>query len=100
MKADAALSKAILDEVLPGSRLKNEANLLDHAVRRRRQYRLQSTQDDIEQRHHHRPDADRHVARPAHILEPTATVRRIVNMTALASVEAAKGSRWTTERRV
>ena len=30
-------------------------------------------------------------ARPAHILTPTATVRRIVNMTALLSVEAAQG---------
>jgi malate dehydrogenase (oxaloacetate-decarboxylating)(NADP+) len=27
-------------------------------------------------------------ARPAHILTPTATVRRIVNMTALAAVDA------------
>ncbi len=31
-------------------------------------------------------------ARPAHILTPTATVRRIVNMTALLSVEVAHGS--------
>jgi malate dehydrogenase (oxaloacetate-decarboxylating)(NADP+) len=30
-------------------------------------------------------------ARPAHILTPTATVRRIVNMTALLSVEVAQG---------
>jgi len=30
-------------------------------------------------------------AKPVHILTPTATVRRIVNMTALAVVEAAKG---------
>jgi malate dehydrogenase (oxaloacetate-decarboxylating)(NADP+) len=32
-------------------------------------------------------------ARPAHILTPTATVRRIVNMTALLSVEAAQQAR-------
>jgi malate dehydrogenase (oxaloacetate-decarboxylating)(NADP+) len=36
-------------------------------------------------------------ARPAHILTPTSTVRRIVNMTALTAVDAkglnAKGSR-------
>ncbi len=31
-------------------------------------------------------------ARPVHILTPTATVRRIVNMTALLSVEAAQGA--------
>jgi len=31
-------------------------------------------------------------ARPAHILTPTATVRRIVNMTALLSVEVAQGA--------
>jgi malate dehydrogenase (oxaloacetate-decarboxylating)(NADP+) len=30
-------------------------------------------------------------ARPAHILTPTTTVRRIVNMTALLSVEVAQG---------
>jgi malate dehydrogenase (oxaloacetate-decarboxylating)(NADP+) len=29
-------------------------------------------------------------SRPAHILEPTASVRRIVNMAALAAVDAAK----------
>jgi malate dehydrogenase (oxaloacetate-decarboxylating)(NADP+) len=32
-------------------------------------------------------------ARPAHILTPTATVRRIINMTALLSVEVAQGGR-------
>jgi malate dehydrogenase (oxaloacetate-decarboxylating)(NADP+) len=31
-------------------------------------------------------------ARPAHIMEPTATVRRILNMTALAAAEAANWS--------
>ncbi len=31
-------------------------------------------------------------ARPAHILTPTATVRRIINMTALLSVEVAQGT--------
>jgi malate dehydrogenase (oxaloacetate-decarboxylating)(NADP+) len=28
------------------------------------------------------------VAKPAHVLTPSATVRRVVNMTALAAVEA------------
>ncbi len=35
-------------------------------------------------------------ARPVHILTPTATVRRIVNMTALLSVEVAQGQEWAT----
>jgi malate dehydrogenase (oxaloacetate-decarboxylating)(NADP+) len=32
-------------------------------------------------------------ARPVHILTPTATVRRIINVTALLSVEASQQSR-------
>ena len=34
------------------------------------------------------------LARPAHVLTPTASVRRIVNMTALAAVDAA--SHWAS----
>jgi hypothetical protein len=34
-------------------------------------------------------------ARPVHVLTPTSTVRRLVNMTALAAVDAnAKDTRW------
>jgi malate dehydrogenase (oxaloacetate-decarboxylating)(NADP+) len=87
MQGDAALSKPILDSVFPGSRLKTEANLLIM------------------------PNVDAAniafnilkvvggegitvgpillgAARPVHILTPTASVRRIVNMTALAVVDA------------
>src|SRR5262245_18373073 len=88
MQGDAALSKPILDSVFPGSRLRTEANLLIM------------------------PNVDAAniafnilkvvggegitvgpillgAARPVHILTPTASVRRIVNMTALAAVDAA-----------
>ena len=39
---------------------------------------------------------DIHPARPVHILTPTATVRRIVNMTALTVAEANVGDRTPT----
>jgi malate dehydrogenase (oxaloacetate-decarboxylating)(NADP+) len=91
MQGDAALSKPILDSVFPGSRLKTEANLLIM------------------------PNVDAAniafnilkvvggegitvgpillgAARPVHILTPTASVRRIVNMTALAAVDAGLGA--------
>jgi malate dehydrogenase (oxaloacetate-decarboxylating)(NADP+) len=90
MQGDAALSKPILDSVFPDSRLKAEANLLIM------------------------PNVDAAniafnilkvvggegitvgpillgAAKPVHILTPTASVRRIVNMTALAAVDAGWG---------
>ncbi|MBU2581398.1 MAG: NADP-dependent malic enzyme [Alphaproteobacteria bacterium] len=88
MRADAALNKAILDEILPGSRLKNEANLLimpsvDAANIAYNLLKMTSSNGITI------GPMLIGTARPAHILEPTATVRRIVNMTALASAEAA-----------
>jgi malate dehydrogenase (oxaloacetate-decarboxylating)(NADP+) len=88
MHADAALSKRLLDQVFPDSRLTAAANLLVM------------------------PDLDAAnitfnalkivaglgvtvgpillgAAKPVHILTPTSTVRRLVNMTALAAVDAA-----------
>lgn len=89
MQGDAALSKPVRDRVFPNSRLEDaEANLLimpgvDAA---NIAYNLIKV------------TAGNNItigpillgtAKPAHILEPAASVRRIVNMTALAAVEAA-----------
>ena len=73
---------------LPGSRLKNEANLLvmpsvDAANIAYTLLKMTSSNGITI------GPMLLGVARPAHILEPTATVRRIVNMTALAAAEAA-----------
>ncbi len=87
MRGDAALSQAILADAFPGSSLKTEANLLimpsvDAANISFNLLKVASgggiTVGPILLG----------AARPVHILEPTATVRRIVNMTALASVDA------------
>jgi malate dehydrogenase (oxaloacetate-decarboxylating)(NADP+) len=63
MHGDAALSEEIRMQVFPNSRLKGEANLLIM------------------------PSLG--AAKSCHILTPTATVRRLVNMTALSAVDAA-----------
>jgi malate dehydrogenase (oxaloacetate-decarboxylating)(NADP+) len=87
MQGDAALSKSVLERVLPGSRLDGEANLLI----------LPSVDAANIAYNLLKVTAGSNVtvgpmllgtALPAHILEPTASVRRIVNMTALAAVEA------------
>jgi len=91
MRGDAALSLALLGEVSPGSRLTQEANLLvmPNVEAANIAYNLikmtagnGSTIGPILLG----------TAKPAHILEPEATVRRIVNMAALAAVEAAKAA--------
>jgi malate dehydrogenase (oxaloacetate-decarboxylating)(NADP+) len=88
MRGDAALSKAVLDDVFPGSRLKSEANLL-----------IMPSVDAANIAYNLLKIAAGNgitvgpillgTAKPVHILEPTASVRRIVNMTALAAVDAA-----------
>ena len=91
MRADAALSMALLGQVSPGSRLKHDANLLvmPNVDAANIAYNLIKM------------TAGNGVtvgpillgtAKPAHVLEPTATVRRVVNMAALAAVEAAKAA--------
>ena len=45
MRGDAALSKPVLDDVFPNSRLRERCQSADHAERRCRQYLLQSSQD-------------------------------------------------------
>jgi malate dehydrogenase (oxaloacetate-decarboxylating)(NADP+) len=87
MQGDAALSKAILDDVFPGSRLTTEANLLimpnvDAANIAFNLLQVAAgggiTVGPILLG----------AAKPVHILTPTASVRRIVNMTALVVVDA------------
>jgi malate dehydrogenase (oxaloacetate-decarboxylating)(NADP+) len=89
MHGDAALSKRILDRVFPGSRLTAEANLL-----------IMPNLDAVNITFNVlKIVAGEGVtvgpillgaAKPVHILTRTSTVRRIVNMTALTAVDAAK----------
>jgi malate dehydrogenase (oxaloacetate-decarboxylating)(NADP+) len=87
MHGDAALSKAILDRVFPDSRLTSEANLLvmpniDAANIAFNLLKVAAgggiTVGPILLGGN----------KPVHIITPTATVRRLVNMTALTVVEA------------
>jgi len=88
MQGDAALSQEIRDRVFPSARLKGEANLL-----------VMPTLDAANIAFNLLKTAAGDgitvgpillgVARPVHILTPSATVRRIVNMTALTVVDAA-----------
>jgi malate dehydrogenase (oxaloacetate-decarboxylating)(NADP+) len=87
MHGDAALSEAIRVQVFPGSRLKGDANLL-----------VMPTLDAANIAFNLLKTAAGDgitvgpillgAARAAHILTPSATVRRIVNMTALTAVDA------------
>jgi malate dehydrogenase (oxaloacetate-decarboxylating)(NADP+) len=89
MHGDAALSEEIRRQVFPNSKLKGQANLL-----------IMPTLDAANIAFNLLKTAAGDgltvgplllgAARPVHILTPTATVRRIVNVTALLSVEAAK----------
>ncbi|MEK0081802.1 NADP-dependent malic enzyme [Benzoatithermus flavus] len=88
MHADAALSKRILDRVFPDSRLSAEANLLvmpnlDAANITFNALKIVAGEGVTVGPILLGP------ARPVHILTPTSTVRRIVNMTALTVVDAA-----------
>ncbi len=89
MHGDSALSESIRAQVFPGSTLKGQANLL-----------MMPTLDAANIAFNLLKTAAGDgltvgplllgSAHPAHILTPTATVRRIVNVTALLSVEAAQ----------
>jgi len=88
MRGDAALSKAILDQEMPDSGLTASANVLvmpnvDAANISYNLLRIAAGQGITV------GGILLGAARPAHILTPSATVRRIVNMTALAAVDAA-----------
>jgi malate dehydrogenase (oxaloacetate-decarboxylating)(NADP+) len=93
MHGDAALSKALLERVFPGAALTQEANLL-----------VMPTLDAANITFNVlKATAGNGItvgpillglAAPAHVLNATASVRRIVNMSALASVDAA--STWAS----
>jgi malate dehydrogenase (oxaloacetate-decarboxylating)(NADP+) len=86
MRGDAALSKVVLDDVFPGSRLARDANLL-----------IMPSVDAANISYNLLKVAAGSgitvgpillgTAKPVHILEPAVSVRRIVNMTALAVVD-------------
>jgi malate dehydrogenase (oxaloacetate-decarboxylating)(NADP+) len=87
MRADAALSKSVRDNEFPDSRLTSDANLLimpniDAANITYNALRVTSgggiTVGGILLG----------VAKPVHIMTPSATVRRILNMTAVAVADA------------
>jgi malate dehydrogenase (oxaloacetate-decarboxylating)(NADP+) len=89
MHADAALSKRILDRLFPDSGLKAEANLLvmpnlDAANITFNALKIVAGEGVTV------GPILLGTARPVHILTPTSTVRRIVNMTALTTVDAAQ----------
>jgi malate dehydrogenase (oxaloacetate-decarboxylating)(NADP+) len=89
MHGDAALSEEIRQQVFPPSRLKGPANLLvmPNVDAANIAFNLLKTAagDGLTV-----GPILLGAARPVHILTPTATVRRIVNMTALLSVEVAQ----------
>jgi malate dehydrogenase (oxaloacetate-decarboxylating)(NADP+) len=90
MHGDAALDEQIRARIFPNSRLKGEANLLimpnlDAANIAFNLLKI-TTGEGITI-----GPILLGAARAVHILTPTATVRRLVNMTALASVDAASG---------
>ena len=87
MHGDAALNEEIRNRTYPGSRLKGQANLL-----------IMPNVDSANIAFNLLKETNGEgitvgpillgAARPVHILTPTATVRRLVNMTALAVVDA------------
>jgi malate dehydrogenase (oxaloacetate-decarboxylating)(NADP+) len=88
MHGDAALSQALRDRAFPASRLTGEANLLVFPNLDAANITLtvvKSVTDAL-----HVGPILLGAARPAHILTPSVTSRGIVNMTALAVVEASQ----------
>ena len=86
MHADAALDPAIRERIFPDSRLTGSANLLvfPNLDAANSAYNLTRAMTDgigI-------GPVLMGMAKPAHVLTPSATVRRVVNMTAIAAVEA------------
>ena len=86
MQGDTALSQAARERVLPHSRLKGEANVLimPNLDAANIAYQMIKVLADA------LPVGPILIgpARPAHILTPSVTARGIVNMTAVAAVEA------------
>ncbi len=86
MHADAALSKALLDRSFPDSRLSAEANLLLMPNLDAANITFNALKTVAGQGVTVGPIL-LGAAQPVHILTPTSTVRRLVNMTALAAVD-------------
>ncbi|GIX34688.1 MAG: hypothetical protein KatS3mg126_0467 [Lysobacteraceae bacterium] len=86
MQADTAISPAIRERLLPGSTLEGAANLfvMPNLEAANIAYNMVRAMTDGVAL----GPILMGVARPAHVLTPAATVRRVVNMTALAAVEA------------
>jgi len=89
MQGDAALNKGILDAVFPGSNLSGEANLLVMPNLDAANITFNVLKAVAGQGITVGPIL-LGAAKPVHILEPTSTVRRITNMTALTVVETAR----------
>ena len=87
MHADAALSKPLLDRVFPGSRLTAEANLLVMPTLDAANITFNALKMVAGEGVSVGPIL-LGAACAAHVLTPTSTVRRIVNMTALCAVDA------------
>jgi len=87
MHGDAALSTEVRRRVLPNSRLKADANLLIMPTLEAANISFNLLKVAAGGGLTLGPIL-LGVARPAHILTPSATVRRIVNMTALTVVDA------------
>ncbi len=86
MHADAALSQPLLDRIKPGSRLTREANLLvmpslDAANITYNALKMVAGEGITV------GPILLGAAKPAHVLTPTSTTRRIVNMTAIAALD-------------
>ena len=88
MQGDAALSQEIRERVFPNARLKGEANLLVMPTLDAANIAFNLLKTTAGDGITVGPIL-LGVARPVHILTPSATVRRIVNMTALTVVDAA-----------
>ncbi|WP_297323189.1 NADP-dependent malic enzyme [uncultured Bartonella sp.] len=96
MHGDSALSQILRDRVFPGSRLKGEANLLVFPNLDSANITLnvaKSLTDAL-----HVGPILLGTSRPAHILTPSITSRGVVNMTALAVLEANK--KWNHKQTV
>jgi malate dehydrogenase (oxaloacetate-decarboxylating)(NADP+) len=87
MHGDAALSEDIRRQVFPGSTLKGQVNLLIMPTLDAANIAFNLIKTAVSDGLTVGPML-LGAARPAHILTPTATVRRIVNVAALLSVEA------------
>jgi malate dehydrogenase (oxaloacetate-decarboxylating)(NADP+) len=90
MQADVALAETLRERVFPDSRLQGQANLLimpnlDSANIAFNMVKMLGDGISV-------GPILMGINRPAHVLTPAATVRRIINMTALAVVEAGRES--------